>query len=683
MKRFAWLLVLSSLLLGKIAAQVENPVKWSYNLEKGKSGVYNLKFTAHIDASWHMYTSSLPSGGPVPTSFSFVKSPDFETVGKIIELSNAESVYDNSFEMQVSFYSQRAEFVQKIRVKNGNPFKIKGSIEYMSCNDQRCLPPKTIEFTFDIPKTPVAMETAEVASKIQSKSEPVEIKRDTLVKKDSSVAVVKPLANQNKDINLDKSKEPESPWGFLFYAFFWGLAGVLTPCVYPMIPMTVSFFMRGEEKRSRGIVRGLVFGLSIVVIYTLIGVLVSLSILNPNVGNVLSTHWISNIIFFLLFLVFAASFLGMFEIILPSSLVNSIDRQAEKGGFLAAFFMALTLVIVSFSCTGPIVGKILIESAKGLSIKPIAGMFGYSLAFALPFTFFALFPSLLKAMPKSGGWLNSVKVVLGFIVLAFSMSFVANIDQNYGFNLLSRDVFLSIWIALSILLGMYLLGKIKFAHDSEVSYVGVPRFLLVVATFSFSVYLFTGLLGSPLKSLSWILPPQEVRTSLAPLGNGGSAGGNLCSAAKYADFLHMSNGLNGYFDLQQGLACASEKNKPVLLDFKGHSCKNCKIMEAEVFSDPKVQQLLNNDFVLIALYTDDKFELPQSEWVTKPEGKVLKRMDEQNQDFQITKFDSNALPLYAIMDGKGNILGKPLEFTRDASEFLRFLQAGKDAFYKK
>lgn len=683
MKKLTWLLVLCSLVFGKMAAQVENPVKWSYSMEKVKGGVYNLKFTATIDASWHMYTSSLPAGGPVPTTFSFVKSSDFETVGKIIELSNAESVYDNSFEMQVSFYSQRAEFVQKIRVKNENSFKVKGSVEYMSCNDQRCLPPKTIDFSFDIPKTSLAKETAEVANKIQPKSEQVELKHDTLARKDSAVAALKPAVNQNQGTTLDKSKEPETPWGFLFYAFFWGLAGVLTPCVYPMIPMTVSFFMRGEEKRSRGIVRGLVFGLSIVVIYTLIGVLVSLSILNPNVGNVLSTHWISNLVFFLLFLVFAASFLGMFEIILPSSLVNSIDRQAEKGGFLAAFFMALTLVIVSFSCTGPIVGKILIESAKGLSIKPIAGMFGYSLAFALPFTFFALFPSLLKTLPKSGGWLNSVKVVLGFIVLAFSMSFVANIDQNYGFNLLSRDVFLSIWITLSILLGMYLLGKIKFAHDSEVPYVSVPRFLLVVATFSFSVYLFTGLLGSPLKSLSWILPPQEAKVSLISQGNAGLTGNNMCAAPKYADFLHMPVGLNGYFDLQQGLACAKEKNKPLLIDFKGHSCKNCKIMEAEVFSNPKVQQILNNDFVIVALYTDDKFEFPQSEWVTKPDGKVLKRMDEKNQDFQISKFDSNSLPLYAILDSQGNILGKPLEFTKDANEFLKFLQTGKDAFVTK
>ncbi|HEX2936927.1 MAG TPA: cytochrome c biogenesis protein CcdA, partial [Bacteroidales bacterium] len=501
----------------------------------------------------------------------------------------------------------------------------------------------------------------------------------TLTTKDTTTA----KASVKEEITVtNKAEDPESPWGFLFYAFFWGLAGVLTPCVYPMIPMTVSFFMRGEEKRSKGIIRGIVFGLSIVVVYTLIGVLVSLSILNPNIGNTLSTHWLANLIFFLLFLVFAASFLGMFEIILPSSLVNNIDKQAEKGGFMGAFFMALTLVIVSFSCTGPIVGKILIESSKGLSIKPIAGMLGYSLAFALPFTFFALFPSLLKTLPKSGGWLNSVKVVLGFIVLAFSLSFVANIDQNYHLGLLSRNLFIIIWEVLAVLLGFYLLGKIKFSHDSDVLYLGVPRFLMVVAIFSFSLYLFTGLLGAPLKPLSWILPPQENNTMLVSQQ---STTNNpaLCDTPKYADFLSMSNGLTGYFDYTQGLACAKQMNKPVLLDFKGHSCKNCKIMEADVWSDPRVLDRLRKDFIIVGLYTDDKFQLPENEWVRKPNGKLLKRMDEKNQDLQITKFNSNALPLYAIVDADGKVLGNPIEFTKDVEAFVRFLDEGKAAFEKK
>ena len=475
MKRLAYFAVLVCLLAGNITAQVENPVKWSFNVDREKEGIFNLKLTANIDASWHMYSQNLPDGGPVPTTFKFEKNSAYELMGKVKEQSNAESVFDKSFEMQVSFYSHKAVFVQKIKVKSGESFKVKGTVEYMCCNDQKCLPPKTVDFEFTIPKTATvsSLTTGDMPSSVKTSS----TTNDAIIKTDTvkaSVSVAKTPPTQVKTEVSNQAKEPESPWGFLFYAFFWGLAGVLTPCVYPMIPMTVSFFMRGEEKRSRGVIRGLIFGLSIVVIYTLIGVLVSLSILNPNVGNMLSTHWISNLLFFLLFLVFAASFLGMFEIILPSSLVNSIDKQAEKGGFMGAFFMALTLVIVSFSCTGPIVGKILIESAKGLSVKPIAGMFGYSLAFALPFTFFALFPSMLKSLPKSGGWLNSVKVVLGFIVLSFSLSFVANIDQNYGFNLLSRDVFLSIWIVLSILLGMYLLGKIKFAHDSDVPYVGVP-----------------------------------------------------------------------------------------------------------------------------------------------------------------------------------------------------------------
>ena len=679
--------VLMALISGvKGFGQVENPVTWSFKTEAGKDGTYNLKFTAKIQPTWHLYSQHLPENGPVPTSFTFDKSTGYELVGKVKELSKAESVYDKSFEMQVSFFSHEAVFVQKIKAKTGESFKVKGSLEFMCCNDQKCLPPKKNDFEFDIPATQLTQvsELEKAAS-----SEPAQNTEVVPVKKDTSKAVASSMATKDTTPTVSKTEvsnqaeEPESAWGFLFYAFFWGLAGVLTPCVYPMIPMTVSFFMRGEEKRSKGIIRGFIFGLSIVIIYTLIGVLVSLSILNPNVGNILSTHWLSNLIFFLLFLVFAASFLGMFEMVLPSSLVNTIDRQAEKGGFIAAFFMALTLVIVSFSCTGPIVGKILIESAQGLSIKPIAGMFGYSLAFALPFTFFALFPSMLKTLPKSGGWLNSVKVVLGFLVLAFSLSFVANIDQNYHFNMLSRNLFLIIWIVLSVLLGLYLAGKIKFAHDSDVPYLGVPRFLLVVITFTFALYLFTGLLGAPLKPLSWILPPQENVVTMVPQTTVASPTNALCGTPEYADVLSMSNGLSGYFTYEEGLACAKEKNKPVLLDFKGHSCKNCKIMEAEVWSDPRVLERLRNDFVIVSLYTDDKLQLPEKEWVKKPNGKILKRMDEKNQDLEISKFNNNALPLYAIVDAQGNILGKPIEFTKDIDAFLRFLQQGKEAFSKK
>jgi thiol:disulfide interchange protein DsbD len=685
LKRLLFLFSIVGLFTTSLNAQVIDPIKWGYSIQKVSGDIYNLKFKAKIDVTWHLYSQNLPEGGPVPTNFKFASNPGYELMGKVTELSKPESVFDKSFGIKVSFFSHEAIFVQKIKVKNSQPFSIKGAVEYMCCNDQKCLPPKSVDFEFNIPETSLARSSSTKETRQSQLETSTVAMSDTITKKDSAKAGISVAKTQPARASVDvseRTKEPESPWGFLFYAFIWGLAGVLTPCVYPMIPMTVSFFMRGEEKRSRGIVRGLVFGLSIVVIYTLIGVLVSLSILNPNIGNMLSTHWISNLVFFLLFLVFAASFLGMFEIILPSSLVNRIDKQAEKGGFMGAFFMALTLVIVSFSCTGPIVGKILIESAKGLSIKPIAGMLGYSLAFALPFTFFALFPSMLKSLPKSGGWLNSVKVVLGFIVLAFSLSFVANIDQNYGFNLLSRDIFLSIWIALTILLGMYLLGKIKFAHDSDVPYIAVPRFFLVVAVFTFAVYLFTGLLGHSLKSLSWILPPQEKTVSVVSQDNTVIANG-LCSTPKYSDFLYMSNNLTGYFDYQEGLACAKEKNKPVFLDFKGHSCKNCKIMEAEVLSDPKVLDRLRNDFVIIALYTDDKFELPQNEWVTKSDGRILKRMDEKNQDLEISKFNSNALPLYAILDVQGNILGNPIEFTKDTEAFLTFLQKGKEAFYAK
>jgi thiol:disulfide interchange protein DsbD len=447
-----------------------------------------------------------------------------------------------------------------------------------------------------------------------------------------------------------------------------------------MIPMTVSFFMQGSESKGRGIFRGLVFGISIMAIYTLLGVIVSVSNVGPNAANALSTHWIPNLIFFALFMVFAFSFFGMFELVLPSSWTNKADSQVDKGGLGGVFFLAVTTVLVSFSCTGPIVGALLVEAAGGLALKPILGMFGFGLAFAIPFTLFAIFPSWLKGLPKSGGWLNAVKVVLGFIVLAFSMKFLLALDPTN--KILTRELYLAVWIVLFSMLGMYFLGKIKFSHDSDLSHVSVPRLLLSVASFSFVVFLFLGLFGYELKTIAPLLPPKSPNgldlTQRAVYSSGPAAtfaDQEGCTPTKYADKFHMPFGLNGFYDLEEGLACAKASGKPVLVDFKGHFCSNCKKMEAAVWSDPQVLAMLRDKFVIVALYTDDRTKLPESEWYTSSvDGKVKKSIGQQNIDFEIEHFQTNTIPLYVMMDADGNVIGQPTGTDMDVQSYVKWLK---------
>jgi thiol:disulfide interchange protein DsbD len=479
-------------------------------------------------------------------------------------------------------------------------------------------------------------------------------------------------------------EDEKSLWGFFWLAFGLGLLALLTPCVFPMIPMTVSFFMQGSESKTRGIFRGLIFGISIMAIYTLLGVIVSVSNVGPNAANALSTHWIPNLIFFALFIVFAFSFFGMFELVLPSSWSNKTDSQVDKGGLGGVFFLALTTVLVSFSCTGPIVGALLVEAAGGLALKPILGMFGFGLAFAIPFTLFAIFPSWLKGLPKSGGWLNSVKVVLGFIVLAFSMKFLLALDPSN--KILTRELYLAVWIVLFSMLGMYFLGKIKFSHDSDLPHVSVPRLLLSIASFTFVVYLFLGLFGYELKTISPLLPSkspngldltQRAVYSGAPMV--AADRDQECTPVKYADMFHMPFGLQGFYDLEEGLACAKASGKKVLIDFKGHFCSNCKRMEAAVWSDPQVLEVLRGDFVIVALYTDDRTKLPEPEWyISKVDGKEKKTIGQQNIDFEIENFQTNTIPLYVIMDADGNVTGRPRGTDLDIASYLGWLNGSSD-----
>ncbi len=659
-------------------AQIIDPVTWEYSVEKINEEEVELVFTANIDKSWHLYSQDIPEGGPIPTRFVFEESSQFELLGPVVEITEPEEKYDPSFDMKLKLFSGKALFKQRVKTRGTGEVKISGYVEFMSCDDHRCLPPKEDDFEFFIgSETTGATASGEVL--------PADTGETFMLESQVDLTSAEPV---------ETPASGKSIWGFFLFSLLAGFAGILTPCVFPMIPMTVAFFSRGSENRFKSIVKALTFGFSIILIYSFIGLIVSLTSAGADFASSLSTHWIPNLIFFLLFMVFAASFLGMFELVLPSGLVNKADRQADKGGYLAAFFMGLTTVLVSFSCTGPIVGALLVEAASGEFIKPTIGMFGFALAFALPFTLLAIFPSWLNSLPKSGGWLNSVKVVLGFIVLAFGMKFLSNMDQTYHLGLLSRDVYLAIWIVIFILMGFYLLGKVKFAHDSDLPFIGVPRLILIIATFAFVLYLIPGLFGAPLKAISGLIPPLDSQAFNLPAlitehsGSGKTEEGKgtftLCEDPKYADFLSLPYALNGYFDYEQGLECARTLNKPILLDFKGHACSNCKEMEAKVWSDPQVLKRLREDYLIIALYVDDRTKLPESEWVISEfDGKVKKTLGKKYADFQISRYNINTQPYYVLIDHNEQLLTTPRSHDLDINEYIDFLDEGLKNFQNR
>ena len=648
-------------------AQVLDPVGWKFEARKVTSTEYDLLFTASIGDKWHLYSLDIPKGGPIATSFAFTPSGNYQLSGNTVEVSRPEIKHDPSFGMDIKMFTKEAVFKQRIVLLTENDFILDGSVEYMTCDDSRCLPPVDKPFTFDFKALPSGLQTSTGQSTLKT-------------------------AEKQLELTSPEKGEKRSAWVFFLISFVAGLAALLTPCVFPMIPMTVTFFIREGRKRIKAIMIGLVFGLSIILIYTSIGFIVSLTSAGADIANIVSTHWIPNLIFFVLFVVFAASFLGMFELVLPGKWVNTSDRQADKGGYIGAFFMALTLVLVSFSCTGPIVGALLVQSAGGLALKPILGMFGFSLAFALPFTLLSIFPSWLSGLPKSGGWLNSIKVVLGFIVLAFSFKFLSTIDQSYHLGLISREIYLAIWIVIFTMLGFYLLGRLKFAYDSDLAHISVPRLFLSIASFTFAVYMLPGLLGAPLKDISSLLPPateasiQLRKGDINLTGQEGTdsklSAGN-CGPAKFSEFLYLPYDLQGYFDYDEGMACAKQLNKPVLLDFKGHACGTCKVMEAKVWSDPGVLQRLKEDFVIIALYVDDKTKLPEDELIVTNTVNVPKiTLGKKNLDFQISKFNTNTLPYYVVIDPSGNPLNQPIGYEPNISKYTAFLEEGLRNFRK-
>jgi thiol:disulfide interchange protein DsbD len=676
----ALILALILNLLGGFSAfsQMQEPVKWSFKSVRINDTVAELQFTAKIEPTWHMYSQEVPPDGPRPTIFIFDKPAGFRLSGKVKEPKPLEE-FDEMFEMNVKFFSAQAVFIQKIKIESNKPVKVTGEVEFQACDDKSCIF-ETRPFSFELAgsKTFVAAAAVPVADQTTAIDTGATAKVD-------SVKTSAPVVTSS--VPVDDGKTPL--WLFFLIAFAAGLVAILTPCVFPMIPMTVSYFMKSG---SNGKIQASIYGLSIIAIYTLFGTVVAV-LFGAEFSNWISTHWIPNVSFFLIFVIFAASFFGYFEITLPNWLVNKSVSAEDKGGTLGTVFMALTLVLVSFSCTGPIVGTILVESVGGQILKPIVGMLGFSLAFAIPFTLFALFPQWLNKMPKSGGWLNTVKVVLGFIELAFALKFLNIPDQTYHWGILDREIYLGFWIVIFTMMGFYLLGKIRFPHDSDYPVVrSFPRLILIVATFTFVIYLVPGLWGAPLKGISGWLPPMETQdfdVTAIVRDNAGSGGaeskGNIAETPKYLNTaLKLPHGLKGYFDYDEALKASKALNKPVFVDFTGHGCTNCREMENRVWSDPEVLKRLRENFVVVALYVDDKvIEMPKAEWYTNKDGREVKLLGKKNTEIQIQKFGANAQPYYVILDGDGNSLVPPHAYDLDIAAYIKFLDDGVAAYDKK
>jgi thiol:disulfide interchange protein len=700
---FSLVLFLFSLLAYNTEAQqtILKPATWKYSLSKKEVSIgqtVDLVFEVAIDDNWYLYSSDFdPNLGPNLTVITFEPNSSYKLVGKLKPIG-AKKKYDDIWGGEYTYFKHKARFQQTVKILN-DKVSITGSYTYQVCTDVdgKCIPGEG-EFEFNdfvVTKINGSSSTNTVTDKIKESDydRTIKLSTDSLLasaKADSlKTSIAKAVSSDTQKLVLKKrgdgTSENKSLIYFIFVAFLAGVASLLTPCVFPMIPMTVTFFTNTSEKKHHAIAKAFVYGISIVLIYTLIGV-VAARINGPAFANFLSTHWIPNLLFTIIFIIFALSFLGMYEITLPSSLVNKVDRQADKGGYYGVFFMAFTIVLVSFSCTGPIVGTILVEAAGGELIKPVLGMLAYSSAFAIPFTLFALFPEWMQSLPKSGGWLNVVKVTLGFIELALAIKFLSVADQVEHWGILDREVYLCIWIVLFALLGLYLLGKIRLSHDSALEKISVVRLLLAAVVFAFTVYLIPGLWGAPLKSISGYLPPMTTQDFNLTLSNttvmtdaARTTDYKLCDATpKYSDKFKLPHSLKGYFEYKEAIACAKEKNLPVFIDFTGHGCVNCRKMEANVWSDPQVLMRLEKNYVVVALYVDDHTTLPADQWITSSfDGKQKKTIGAINSDLQITRFNNNAQPYYILLDPfTETLLANPIAFNEDIPEFIDFLEEG-------
>lgn len=683
MKRISKLLVFLGILISfQVQSQIVTPVKWAFSVKELANDEAELLLTATIDKTWHLYSQKLPETAiELPLVFEFKKTAKYKLIGGVVEPAGVKK-YDEEAKAEVKSFIGKAVFKQKIKKLSKEPFTIEGNLDGQACQEGKCVGTKN-DFKFNLTGVKGEIDQAAIKeAQIDSTTAvapTTETKIDTTKKETAKTDTKEDMAKKGKG----------SLFVFFWLAFLGGLLAILTPCVFPMIPMTISFFMKGG---SRGKINALIYGFWIILIYVLFGTIISVAF-GEGFGNFISTHWIPNILFFVIFIIFAAAFFGYFEIRMPNWAINKSVEKEDRGGILGTFFMALTLVLVSFSCTGPIVGTIVVASAGGEVLMPIVGMLGFSLAFALPFTLFALFPQWLNKLPKSGGWLNTVKVVLGFIELAFALKFLNIPDQTYGWGILDREVFLALWIVLFILLGMYLLGKLKFPHDSDFPIQkSFYRFMLAIASFSFVVYMIPGMWGAPLKMLSGWLPPMEtqdfdinriVRDNSGGQGKNSDKTYNLCEEPKYADILHLPHGLKGYFDIDQALKCSKELNKPIFVDFTGHGCTNCRQMENNVWADKKVLKRLQEDFIILAMYVDDKkIVLDEKDQYVNKNGKKITTMGEKNSEIQANEFQQNTQPYYVILDGDRKKMGHDYSYNTDIDNFVKFLDEGKAAFDK-
>ncbi len=671
-----------------VQAQILTPAKWHIQLEKNGKPERDILFTAELEQGWHLYDMNLPAGGPVSTSFTFEKIVGAELIGKPQPSAAPVTVYDEQFAMNLRWYADKVTFRQKVKVTDPSKFRIAGEVEFMVCNDETCLPPERIEFSFnkkdvslaaadgqtdvavdDLDSSEVAMEEEATAldtaeNTVLSSIQTMVVDKDGDSANSMSGSLWTPVIDELKAYGDVVVSAADTSWLFIFLAgFFGGFIALLTPCVWPMIPMTVSFFLKRTKDRKKAIRDALTYGVSIIVIYLAMGLLIT-GIFGASALNDLSTNAIFNILFFLLLVVFAISFFGAFEIVLPASWTSKMDSKADSTtGILSIFFMSFTLVLVSFSCTGPIIGTLLVQAASmGKAIGPAIGMFGFALALSIPFSLFAIFPNMLQNMPKSGGWLNSVKVVLGFLELALALKFLSVADLAYGWRILDREVFLVLWIVIFALLGFYLLGKIRFSHDSELKFVSVPRLFMAIISLAFAVYMIPGLWGAPLKSISAFAPPLSTQ-----------------------DFNLYKNEVHAHYDdYEAGMAHAKLVNKPVMIDFSGYGCVNCRKMEAAVWTDPKVKQIIENDYVLITLMVDDKTKLPEVIEIEEyGKKRKLKTVGDKWSYLQRSKFGANAQPFYVLLDTDGKPLAPSYAYDEDINKYIQFLQTGLSNFKKK
>lgn len=656
-------------------AQIQEPVKFKTELKTISDTEAQIVFTGNIDAGWHVYSTDLPSGGPISATFNVEKIQGAELMGKLTPQGKEIENFDKVFEMKLRYFENTATFVQKFKITDAS-YQIEGYLEYGACNDENCLPPTEVPFSFSGKGNAATATVATSETKAETVNQPAaenSVAETTAIDSAATVALSDNETSVQdywtpviKELNSygETTSQQDRSWIYIFFAgFIGGLLALFTPCVWPIIPMTVSFFLKRSKDKKKGIRDAWTYGASIVVIYVALGLAITL-IFGASALNALSTNAVFNILFCLMLIIFAASFFGAFELTLPSKWSNAVDSKAEQtSGLLSIFLMAFTLSLVSFSCTGPIIGFLLVEvSTTGSVIAPAIGMLGFAIALALPFTLFAMFPSWLKSMPKSGGWMNIIKVTLGFLELAFALKFLSVADLAYGWRILDRETFLALWIVIFGLLGFYLLGKIKFPHDDDDNTTSVPRFFMALISLAFAVYMVPGLWGAPLKAVSAFAPPMTTQ-----------------------DFNLYNNEVHAKFDdYDAGMEYAKRNGKPVMLDFTGYGCVNCRKMEAAVWTDPKVSKLMTDDYVLITLYVDNKEPLPEHIKVMENgKERTLRTVGDKWSYLQRSKFGANAQPFYVLIDNEGKPLNKSYSYDEDIDKYVDFLQTGLDNYKKE